>query len=62
MKSTSNTFVAKKLYSQPMIEIIIIDNEISLQLQSGAPTPPIEPVDSRTPNFINQDPFKSSMA
>ena len=62
MKSTSNTTGLKRHYSQPEIEHIVMDNEISLQLQSGAPAPPIEPADSGTPNFINQDPFKSSMA
>jgi len=60
MKSTSNINGVKKVYVQPEIEHVVMDNEISLQLAS---TPPLDPESNlMNPSFINQDPFKSSMA
>lgn len=62
MKSISNNSASKKLYSHPMIENIVMDNEISLQLQSGAQAPPNDPTsDSMTPSFVNQNPFKDQI-
>lgn len=59
MKSTSHINGLKKLYVQPEIEHVVMDNEISLQLESAAPAPPGDPVsDSMVPGFVNQNPFK----
>ncbi len=51
----------KKLkYSAPVVECIELDNEISLQLES---TPPPAPGESKlnTPEYFNNDPFKTNM-
>lgn len=62
MKSTSYINSVKKTYTQPEIEHVVMDNEISLQLQSGAQAPPTEPTsDSMTPGFVNQNPFKDQI-
>ena len=45
----------KKIYSTPCIEIITLDNEISLALESSSP--PAGP--SETINFNQQSPFKA---
>lgn len=59
MKSTSNPAGIKQAYTQPEIEHVVMDNEISLQLESAAPAPPGDPVsDSMVPGFVNQNPFK----
>ena len=44
----------KKKYTSPAIEIIVLDNEISLALES---TPPVGP--SETLNFKENNPFKA---
>ncbi len=43
----------KKIYSVPCIEIILLDNEISLALESAPPAGPDE-----TMNYNQQSPFK----
>lgn len=47
-----------KKYIKPRIEIIFLDNEISLALESA---PPLGPGESRnvTPDFNNSDPYKT---
>lgn len=44
----------KKIYCAPFIEIIILDNEISLALASSPPAGP-----SETLNFNQQSPYKA---
>lgn len=52
----------KKLeYTSPCIEIIELDNEIALQLQSAPPLGPGE-VFMIDPNHFNNDPFGSNLA
>ncbi|MEI6752880.1 MAG: hypothetical protein WCK78_06910 [Paludibacter sp.] len=48
----------KNQYIKPIIEIIELDNEISLQLES---TPPKAPGEAKlnTPEYFNNDPFKA---
>lgn len=50
----------KKKYFSPEIEMIILDNEISLALASD---PPFGPDESRVlkPEYFNNDPMKSQM-
>ena len=62
---TTKISIAKKTYSAPQIEMIRLDNEISLQLASGAGTEdtdaPLEPGGtdwSRANSPINNDPYK----
>lgn len=50
---------AKKKYKTPEIEIIILDNEISLALDS---TPPVGPEEVLlTPEYLHDDPMKTNM-
>ncbi len=58
---TSNDNSLKKLYIQPEIELVKLDNEISLALESAPPEGPDE-VNNLAPNHFNNNPFKSEMA
>ncbi|MFZ4726605.1 MAG: hypothetical protein ACOYMD_14310 [Paludibacter sp.] len=50
----------KRMYLNPTIELIKLDNEISLVLQSAPPDGPGESI-SWAPEYFNNDPFKSNM-
>ncbi len=52
-----------KKYSQPTIELVSLDNEISLQLASGIPAPG-DAYSPQTilPDYMQQDPFKTDNA
>ena len=53
--------IFKKNYIAPSIELIKLDNEISLQLESEYPPEgPFEGTNMNTPEFTNSDPFKIS--
>lgn len=55
----------RKIYSEPKIERIVLDNEISLALESNNGLPPIFPGEEsarNTPNTVLQDPFKTSLS
>ena len=49
--------IQKSTYCTPQIELIKLDNEISLQLQSEPPVAPGEG-SLRAPEYLNSDPFK----
>ena len=49
----------KKTYNAPQVELILIDNEISLALASTPPEGPGEIVQNSNQYFTNE-PFKSS--
>ena len=51
----------KKQYFVPQVERIELDNEIALQLES---TPPKAPGEAKlnTPDYFNNDPFKTNQA
>ena len=51
----------KRNYSAPAIELIQLDNEISLALESSPPTGPNEGALFK-PEYMNKDPFKSNQA
>jgi hypothetical protein len=52
-----------KKYCKPTIEMVCLDNEISLQLASGIPAPgDAYSPQSILPDFMLQDPFKSNNA
>jgi len=51
----------KREYNAPIIEQIILDNEISLALESDAPVGPGEGK-LNAPEYFNNDPYKSNMA
>lgn len=48
-------------YKAPRIEMIVLDNEISLQLESNPPLGPGEGT-SLSPMYLKNDLFKNSMA
>jgi hypothetical protein len=50
----------KRAYTVPLIERILLDNEISLILESDPPFGPDESI-SYTPEYFNNDPFKSNV-
>jgi hypothetical protein len=59
MKS-NNENKLKRPYNSPKVEHIKLDNEISLILQSVAP--PSGPNETNnTPEYFNNDPFKSNL-
>jgi hypothetical protein len=50
----------KKIYSEPEIDLIRLDSEISLQLDSG-PHGPGEGQNLIVPDYFNSDPYKANM-
>lgn len=58
---TTNKMTGKKIYSIPLIERILLDNEISLALESA---PPVGPDEGRlmTPEHYNNNPFDKNLA
>ena len=54
-----------KTYTAPIIELIVLDNEISLVLVSGDPGDPSSGQDPNAslmaPEYFNNDPFKNNM-
>jgi len=51
--------IEKRNYNSPFIQSIQLDNEISLALESSPPFGPGEPLVS-TPEYFNNDPFKTT--
>jgi hypothetical protein len=57
-----NTIIDKRVYSQPEIMRVELDNEISLALESNPAIGPNEViVMNNAPDYFNIDPFKSNM-
>jgi hypothetical protein len=56
-----NTIIDKRVYSQPKITLVKLDNEISLALESAPPDGPNEVMNS-APEYFNNDPVKSTFA
>ncbi|MEI8271760.1 MAG: hypothetical protein WCG08_03995 [Paludibacter sp.] len=51
-----NTKIEKRIYKTPKIEMVSLDNEISLVLVSCDPG---DPGASLTPEYFKNDPFKT---
>lgn len=51
----------KKQYITPAIDSILLDNEISLALESAPPDGPDEVNNKCVPDYFNNDPFKSNL-
>lgn len=51
----------KNRYKSPTIERVILDNTISLVLESSPPAGPGEALNN-APDYFNNDPFKSNNA
>ena len=58
---TTKRMTLKKVYNSPVIELIRLDNEISLTLDSTDP-PTFENNNSKVPEFLKSDPFKENFA
>ena len=58
---TINNNTAKRIYLQPQVECIMLDNEISLALESAPPAGP-EEVNNNIPGNLNNDPFKTELS
>ena len=56
-----NTIIDKRVYSQPKITLVKLDNEISLALESAPPDGPNE-VMNAAPEYFNNYPVKSTFA
>ncbi|MFZ4726110.1 MAG: hypothetical protein ACOYMD_11760 [Paludibacter sp.] len=56
---TTEQITEKRIYLNPAIELIKLDNEISLALQSTPPDGPGEGA-SLAPEYMNIDPFKTT--
>ena len=52
------TQINKKKYIEPQIELIQLDSDISLTLDSTPPAGPGELGNSTTPEYLKNDPFK----
>lgn len=52
----------KKRYSTPNLEQIVLDNEISLVLESSPPSGPFETNRLSTPQYFSENPFKKELA
>ena len=55
-----NSKIEKRIYTQPQLVYVKLDNDISLALESAPPEGPNE-VMNRTPEYFNNEPFKSNM-
>ncbi len=61
MKNTKDN-ISKRIYSQPVIELILLDNEISLALESIPPYGPDESKNNLSPEHFNTDPYATNRA
>jgi len=57
MNSASN--LNNRRYASPTIEVIILENEISLTLDSSTP-PDDAPGESYVPEYFNDNPYKNN--
>lgn len=57
---TSERMTEKRMYLNPTIELIKLDNEITLALESNPPEGPGEGA-SLAPEYMNNDPFKANI-
>jgi len=61
MKTLNNNSQEKRTYFSPSIECVMLDNDISLQLQSDPGKPDGGDEVYNTPQHFNNHPFKSNM-
>ncbi len=59
--NTPTKAISKKTYCQPEIEMIVIDYEISLQLDSSPPNPENENVQRLDLGGEHDNPFKTNL-
>jgi hypothetical protein len=59
--NTKNRITEKRVYLSPEIVKIMLDNEISLALESTPAEGPNEQVQLLSPHYFNTDPFKCNI-
>jgi hypothetical protein len=57
--NTKTKVISKKTYCQPEIEMVMVDSEISLQLNSLPPIPANESLRQLNTNIENDNPFRT---
>ena len=55
---TTEKVITKRVYSTPAIELISLDNEISLILASDPPIGPGEVKNNSVPEYFNNNPYR----
>ena len=55
-----NTINEKRTYNFPQLQRVILDNDISLILESSPPAGPDEGY-LKVPDYFNNDPFKTNL-
>lgn len=50
----------KKKYTIPQLELVLLDNEIALALESNPPLGPNETREMTIPDYFKNDPYKIS--
>lgn len=53
--------ITKKGYIAPQIELIFLDSEVSLSLESGPPVGPDESYNNQMPEYFNSNTFKTEL-
>ncbi len=56
-----NSIIEKRIYTQPQIEYVKLDNDISLALESAPPDGPNE-VKNTAPEYFKTNPYNTIMA
>lgn len=56
-----NSIIEKRIYTQPQIEYVRLDNDISLALESAPPDGPNE-VKNTAPEYFKSNPYNTKMA
>lgn len=51
----------KNIYITPQIELIVLDNEISLALESNPPLGPDETLNNSVPDFFQNNHLRNSL-
>ena len=59
MKNTKEN-ISKRIYFQPTFERVLLDNEISLVLESSPPFGPDESKNNIMPEYFNNDPYATN--
>ncbi len=57
--NTTEKVITKRVYNTPAIELISLDNEISLILGSSPPIGPGETNNNSVPEYFNNDPYRN---
>lgn len=60
---TKNKMIEQRIYVTPELQQVLLDNEISLALESFPPGGPYEGVNQLSkPDCLQSDPFKSNLS